>query len=306
MADDELELPPALRPGLADFLQVLRIEAGLARGTVAGYRSDLERFLAWSGTRGIVRWEDFDRIAVLDYLAHRRSEAMKEATIARNLSAIRMLFAHLVREGDLAKDPAGTLPTPALRRSLPHTLSVQEVDRLLAAPDGDGWQAQRDRALLEVLYACGARVSEAVGLRTDGLEPSLRVLRLFGKGSKMRIVPLGDRARVALEAWLQGSRIRLTGAQRRPEIFLTRSGRPLDRTNAWRRVKAAALAAEIDKRITPHTLRHSFATHLLQGGADLRAVQELLGHASVRTTEIYTHVDTDELRSLHRLYHPRG
>jgi integrase/recombinase XerD len=185
-------------------------------------------------------------------------------------------------------------------------LAVEEVERLLAAPDGEGWRDQRDRALLEVLYACGARVAEAIGLRTDSLEPSLRVLRLLGKGSKMRVVPIGARAREALVHWIENGRRELPGGRKRAEVFLSRNGKPLDRTNAWRRVKAVALRAGLAASISPHTLRHSFATHLLAGGADLRAVQEMLGHASIRTTEVYTHLDNEELHGIHRLYHPRG
>jgi integrase/recombinase XerD len=180
------------------------------------------------------------------------------------------------------------------------------VGRLLAAPDGEGFLDQRDRALLETIYACGARVSEAVGLRTDALEPSLRVLRLYGKGAKMRLVPLGERARDAIERWIGGGRASLPSAARAPEVFLTKSGRAMSRTDAWRRVKRAALRAGLSADISPHTLRHSFASHLVEGGADLRSVQEMLGHASIRTTEVYTHLDTEHVTSLHRLYHPRA
>jgi integrase/recombinase XerD len=188
-------------------------------------------------------------------------------------------------------------------------LSPGQVEVLLAAPDEDPdaprWRRQRDRALMEVMYASGARVSEAVSLRTDGLEPSLRVLRLTGKGGKTRLVPCGAAARAALTTWIEDGRASLPGALRRPEVFLTQRGRPLDRTNAWRRVKAAALRAGVPE-VTPHTLRHSFATHLIEGGADLRAVQEMLGHASIRTTEVYTHLDSEHVLGLHRLYHPRA
>jgi integrase/recombinase XerD len=224
-----------------------------------------------------------------------------------------MLLRHLVAEGVLERDPSAGIPAPVLRRALPQTLSVEEVERLLdASPEPGrtgwtrGWRDLRDRALLEVLYACGARVSEAIGLRTDAIEPALRVLRLFGKGRKERIVPVGDSARAALEAWLAEGRPQLPHALDRREVFLSRSGRPLDRVNAWRRVKAAAARAGLPHDISPHTLRHSFATHLIEGGADLRSVQEMLGHASIRTTEVYTHLDSGYVRSVHRLYHPRA
>ena len=225
-----------------------------------------------------------------------------------------MLLRFLVAEGTLTSDPAALIRAPMLRRALPHALDVEQVERLLAAPEQstragasapDGI-AQRDSALLMVLYSCGARVSEAIGLRTDGLEPSLRVMRLAGKGGKQRLVPCGERARRALERWLGDGRTRIRDALKRPEVFLTRSGAPLDRTNAWRRVKLAALAAGLDPSISPHTLRHCFATHMIEGGADLRSVQEMLGHASIRTTEVYTHLDSEHILSLHRLYHPRA
>ncbi|MBI5361569.1 MAG: tyrosine-type recombinase/integrase, partial [Planctomycetes bacterium] len=188
-------------------------------------------------------------------------------------------------------------------------IAPEEVARLLAAPSGKGWppwKRERDQALLEVLYASGARVSEAVALRTDALEPKLRVLRLTGKGNKTRLVPLGERARMALEQWLGVGRRRFLADLSRPEVFLTKSGKPMSRIDAWRVVKAAARAAGIRAELSPHSLRHSFASHMVEGGADLRSVQELLGHASIQTTEVYTHVDSEHVTSLHRLYHPRA
>ncbi len=305
--EDRPPLPPAFATALADFLEALRVEAGLARNSIAAYRRDLESFVRFAAERGARSPADVDSALVLDDLALRRDSGSAEASVARRLVAVRSFLRHLVLEGELSKDPTVLLAAPVLRRTLPKTMTVEMVTRLLEAPSGDGWRDQRDRALLEVLYACGARVSEAISLRTDRIEPSLRVVRLFGKGSKERVVPLGERAREALDAWLDGGRRSIAGVARRPEVFLTASGKPLDRTNAWRRVKALALRAGLDPgRISPHTLRHSFATHLLEGGADLRAVQEMLGHASIRTTEIYTHVDADAIQSLHRLYHPRA
>ena len=299
-------LPPDLRAGLEDFLEALRIEAGLAPSTLRSYRSDLERSLAWLAEHGAPRPADWTPALVVDYLAARRAMGAAEATVAHDLVALRMLCAHLIAERALSKDPCAQIRAPLLRSALPRALANEDVDALLAAPGGDGWRDVRDRALLEVLYACGARVSEAIGLCTDDLEPALRVLRLTGKGSKTRLVPCGRRAREALQRWIQGSRAALPNAARRREVFLTARGAPLDRTNAWRRVKAAALRAGLATRVTPHSLRHSFATHLIEGGADLRSVQEMLGHASISTTEVYTHLDREQLLGVHRLYHPRG
>ncbi len=295
-----------LRRGLADFLDALRVEAGAARNTLAAYRRDLAAFLAWAAEHEpLARWSDVRPQTIVAWLNARRDAGAAEASVARALCALRMCLRHQLQEGRLERDPAALLSAPVLRRALPSTLAVEEVERLLAAPQGDGWRAQRDRALLEVLYACGARVSEALGLRVDALEPSLRVLLLHGKGDKARVVPIGERARAAVERWRDDGRLALPGARGRRELFLSRSGRPLDRTSAWRVVTAAARAAGLAD-VSPHTLRHSFATHLLAGGADLRAVQEMLGHASIRTTEVYTHLDAEHVRGLHRLYHPRG
>lgn len=300
------ELPRELRTGLLDFLQALRVEAGLARNTLAAYRSDLRRFLGQAVAAGRRRWRELSGEDVVDYLADLRRSGMAEATVARHLSAIRMCMRHLVAEGVLRREPTALISAPVLARSLPSVLSIDEVERLLAAPGVDDWRGQRDTALLEVLYACGARVSEALGLRTDALQPSLEVLVLHGKGNKTRIVPIGERARDAIERWRRDGRCELPGAAARPELFLTASGKPLGRSSAWTRVRAAALAAGIPRPISPHTLRHSFASHMIQGGADLRSVQEMLGHASIRTTEIYTHLDAEHVRAIHRLYHPRG
>jgi len=258
-----------------------------------------------------MRFEDLDAQSIVDYLAARRAAGAAEASVARNLASLRMCLRYLVAEGRLARDPAALVRAPLLTRALPHTLDVEQTERLLAEPEREAqspgaWRAQRDSALLLVMYSCGARVSEAVGLRTDGLEPALRVLRLYGKGKKQRVVPCGARARAALGRWLGDGRARLPGAARRPEVFLTAQGAPLDRTNAWRRVKRAALRAGLDASISPHTLRHCFATHMLEGGADLRSVQEMLGHASVKTTEVYTHLDPEHVLGLFRLYHPRA
>ncbi|MEZ6016577.1 MAG: tyrosine recombinase [Planctomycetota bacterium] len=309
MASDQTPQPPlapAFARGLADLLDALRLEAGLAPNTLAAYRRDLTRFLRATARRGVTDFAAIDQEALVAYLGDLRRGGAADASVARALTSIRVLLRFLIAEGVLRRDATAELASPKLKRLLPSTLSPEEVERLLAAPTGDGWRAERDRALLEVLYASGARVSEALGLRTDDLDPALRALRLLGKGDKMRTVPLGERARIALAAWLAGGRRAVARGHATSAVFLTRSGKPLDRTAAWRRVKAAALAAGLPGTLSPHGLRHSFATHLLEGGADLRAVQELLGHASIRTTELYTHLDVDHVRTVHRMHHPRA
>jgi integrase/recombinase XerD len=301
---------PAIAAAIEDFLVALRVEAGLSRHTLLAYGSGLRGLCQWAGTRDVLRLEDFDRELLYDWLEALRAAGLADSSVARKLSAVRVFCAHLIAEGRLAKDPTALVGAPRLARVLPQSLEVADVELLLSTPLTDSslppWRRLRDAALLEVLYAAGARVSEAISLATHGIDPTLRVLQLCGKGRKTRLVPCNERARQALENWIRDGRSTLPQPQLRSEVFLTRSGAPLDRTNAWRAVKHAALVAGIRVPISPHTLRHAFATHLIEGGADLRSVQEMLGHASVRTTEIYTHVDGERLLSLHRLYHPRA
>jgi integrase/recombinase XerD len=299
-------LAPAWSVELREFLEAARVEAGAARNTLAAYRRDLERAARFFAERGLGAWSAVQADDVVDHLDALRAVGAADASVARALSALRMLLRFLVGEGRLRVDPCARLSAPILRRALPGALTVDEVEALLAAPAGPSWRDQRDRALLEVLYASGARVSEAVGLRIEDWSRDLRVLRLHGKGGKTRIVPFGERCDSALKLWVFGARAAMPAASQRAEVFLTRAGAPLDRTNAWRRVKHAALVAGIRSRVTPHVLRHSFATHMIEGGGDLRAVQELLGHASIRTTEIYTHLDHEHVLALHRLHHPRA
>ncbi len=298
--------PRELSGTLAGFLEALRVEAGLARNTLTAYRTDLCGFFTWAFDRGLGAPADITTEAVVDFLAAQRAAGRAETTVARKLVSVRMWARFLVAEGRLKRDPTALLQAPILRRSLPRSLSIAEVEALLVGAEGDDWRAERDRALLEVLYACGARISEATALRTDAIEPTLRVLRLTGKGSKTRIVPIGTRAREALTQWLANGRMSRPGAVRSPWVFLSRSGERMTRVEGWRRVKAAARRAGLADDVSPHTLRHSFASHLVEGGADLRSVQEMLGHASIQTTEVYTHVDREHVAGLHRLYHPRA
>ncbi|MEM1451566.1 MAG: site-specific tyrosine recombinase XerD [Planctomycetota bacterium] len=306
----EPEVPPRLQAGIEDFLDAMRVEAGLARNTIAAYRSDLRATALWLGHQGVTDWEGLTDDHLVTWLGVRRGEGAAESSVARGLVAVRMLVRFLIAEGELRRDPTARISAPKLRRLLPRTLTPEDVDGMLAAFLKDGvapdWRAQRDTALLEVLYAGGARISEAIGLTTDDLPPDLATVRLHGKGDKMRVVPLGRRAREAVELWISDGRPPLARRGRAAAVFLSRTGRPLDRTSAWRRVKEAASRAGLPPEISPHDLRHSFASHMLAGGADLRAVQEMLGHASIRTTEIYTHLDEGHVRTVHRMHHPRA
>jgi integrase/recombinase XerD len=216
-----------------------------------------------------------------------------------------MLFKFLAVEGKVPKNVASSMQSPHIWRRLPDVLNVADVEALLAAPDPAKRFGPRDRALLEVMYATGARVSEAAHLKVDDVHFDLGFLRCFGKGSKERVVPIGKRAVTALQDYIQGERLRLDRAHS-PVLFLSKSGRPLCRESIWRLVRGYALRAGLNKKVSPHTLRHSFATHLLQGGADLRVVQEMLGHANIATTQIYTHVEKDRLKAVHKSFHPRA
>ena len=304
-ADEAARPAPEAQAALADFLEAVRVEDGLSRGSVAAYRADLLLFLTWLAPRSLAALEPEQ---VVGWLGALRADGARETTVARKFSALRRFVRFLVAEGRLARDATALFDAPRLPKPLPKALTQDEIARLLACEhaQGDELRGARDRALLETLYACGGRVSEVVGLALDDLEPTLRVVRLFGKGGKARVVPLGGRARVALEAWIAGARRTLPGHERQPRVFLSTRGRPLSRTAAWRIVREAALAAGVRGDVSPHALRHSFATHLVEGGADLRSVQEMLGHASIRTTEVYTRLDGDALLALHRLHHPRG
>ncbi len=286
-------------------------EAGLSRNTVDAYRRDLEKAAAVLASRGCDCWTEVGPGEVAEILAAARAEGAAPASQARLLASLRGLFRFLRAEGRLpGKDPTRSGGKLHLWRRLPEVLTVEQSLALLDAPPEEGWAGQRDRALLALLYGGGLRVSEACGLRLDDL--SLRVggqdgpglLRVLGKGGKERLVPFGGRARERLEAWLAlGRPTRPAGS---PAVLLTRGGRALDRHRAWRVVRRWAAEAGLSEAVHPHVLRHSCATHLLAGGGDLRSVQEFLGHADLRTTERYTHVDVDELQSAHRLHHPRG
>jgi len=273
---------------------------------MAAYRRDLAKFAAFLAGEDATRPERIRPRHVTSFLREEVERGRSGASTARYLSAVRSFLKFLVDEGRIPSSAAETVESPALWRRLPVVLSSGEVERLLTSPPGDTPLGLRDRALLEVLYATGARASEAVGLSPEGVDLQTGYARVFGKGRKERIVPLGRAAIAAVRAYLENGRPRLVIAQDCGRLFVTRTGRPLGRERVWRIVRDCARAAGIAKAVHPHTLRHSFATHLLQGGADLRAIQEMLGHANVKTTELYTHLDASRLRSVHSKFHPRA
>jgi integrase/recombinase XerD len=287
------------------FLEHLVVERGLAQNSLDAYRRDLTRYTAYlRGRKQVVT--ALDRTAIPRYLLALREAGLNPRSVARHLSAIRQFHRFLVREGIVSEDPTAHLESPRPWRRLPGVLSRAEVERLLAPRPLRTPQAFRDRAMLEVLYASGLRVSELVGLRLSDLDFSVGVVRVLGKGDKERLVPLGDAAIASLRAYLTQGRPRLEKGRPVPHLFLGRHGRGLTRQMFWILLRRYVRAAGISKRVTPHTLRHSFATHLLEGGADLRLVQLMLGHADIGTTQIYTHVDRARLKAIHAKYHPRG
>ncbi len=291
---------------LEEFLTHLELEKNLAPNTLAAYARDLRDFQSFLEKRGIKNFEEVEAEEVLLFMEDLRHRGLSARSLARKLSALKTFYRYLELERGLKRNPLLLVEGPKLPRTLPKVLTVEEVERLISAPDLSTPQGLRDRAMLETLYATGMRVSELVRLTFAQLNLSAGFVRVYGKGSKERLVPLGDLAREYLERYLKEARPLLARGQDSPFIFLNRKGRPLTRQRFWQIIKDYARMVGITKEISPHVLRHSFATHLLEGGADLRAVQMMLGHASLSTTQIYTHLDLRKLRDLHEKHHPRG
>lgn len=291
-------------PPVKTFLDYLFVECGLAGSTIATYQRCLCEF--WDevvnpgSTVADLLIQDIQR-----HLMSLQNRGLSVGTIAQHVAAIRMFLRFLHAQGDLRRDLVSLVESPKRWRSIPRTVHEKQVDALLNAPDPADEFYFRDRALLELLYATGLRVSEAVDLTCARVNLKVGYLRCIGKGSKERIVPIGSRAITALQAYLEHQRPGLVGPLAGDSLFLSRTGRPLDRTNMWRLVRKYAGSVGLEGKFSPHSLRHCFATHMLAGGADLRIVQELLGHADVSTTQVYLHVDEARLKEVHRLYHPR-
>ena len=299
-------LPAADDRAIAAFLDAIWAESGLAKPTLASYRRDLEGFARWAHRSGGVL-AGADRETLFGYLAWRSAQGYSPRSTARLLSAWRAYYGWCLRQGQRGDDPTALLEPPRLPRSLPKALAESQVEALLAAPDLDAPAGLRDRAMLELMYAAGLRVSELVGLPATALNLRQGVLRVTGKGSKDRLVPLGEEAQHWLQRYLREARPALAGKQAAGELFLGSACRPLSRQQFWGLVKRYAALAGIDPaKVSPHGLRHSFATHLLNHGADLRALQMLLGHSSLSTTQIYTLVAREHLSKLHARHHPRG
>ncbi|MFV1972908.1 MAG: site-specific tyrosine recombinase XerD [Thiohalobacterales bacterium] len=287
------------------FLDAMWMERGLSENTLAAYRHDLGGLAAWLQSRDrnltAARRED-----LLDYLSTRVVDGAKPRTTARLLSSMRRYYRHQVREGRLQDDPSARIDAPRIGRPLPDSLSEAEVELLLSAPDVKDVLGLRDRAMLELLYACGLRVTELVTVTTDQVNLVQGVVRLMGKGNKERLVPLGEEAVDWLQRYISECRPELAGQASARQLFITRRGSGMTRQAFWHRLRHYAVKSGINKPLSPHTLRHAFATHLLNNGADLRVVQMLLGHSDLSTTQIYTHVARERLKDLHARHHPRG
>ncbi|UCG11239.1 MAG: site-specific tyrosine recombinase XerD [Deltaproteobacteria bacterium] len=288
------------------YLDYLTVERGLAANTRASYSSDLVKFLQHVEDRGIQDWSQVRFPEVMTFLSKAQEQGLAPRSRARLLAALRGFFRFMVSDSHLAVDPTANLSSPRLRRHLPDVLSVEEVERLLVQANPDTPLGQRDGAMLELLYATGLRVSELVTLTLGRVNLQVGFLVAIGKGSRERIVPMGEAATDAVRGYVTESRPRLLRGRMSEVLFVTNRGKAMTRQGFWKLLKKYGLQANLRKKITPHTLRHSFATHLLERGADLRSVQMMLGHADISTTQIYTHVARERLKQVHQKFHPRA
>lgn len=288
------------------YCNFLVVEKGLSKKTLEAYSRDLVRYRYFLTQQKIGSFTENDTPFILKYLIHLRKSGLAARSRARHLVAIRGFYRFLVQEKILHHDPARLVDLPKTRLTLPDVLSREEIECLLQAPDTDKPLGVRDAAMLELLYAAGLRVSELVHIKLQDINLEAGFVRIFGKGAKERIVPIGMQAKEKIENYLETVRPKQLKQGSSPFVFVARADRPMTRQGFWKLLRRYASKAGLNKKITPHSLRHSFASHLLEGGADLRAVQVMLGHVDISTTQIYTHVTRDHLKQLHRKFHPRG
>jgi len=288
------------------FDDFLALEQGASVQTSSAYKLDIARFVAYASVKGAKSPIDVGARTLREYVYHLKDLGLSPASIRRNVSAVRTYFKFLLAEGHVVRDPSERLETPKKWRTLPDVLAVDEIEKLLAAPSLDEPLAFRDRAMLELAYGAGLRVSEWISLTVRDVMLQDHLVRVFGKGGKERLVPIGRRAIGAIAIYLRELRPKLEKGEGKGILFLNARGQPLSRMGAWKILRKYVDQVGITKPVSPHTLRHSFATHLLEGGADLRAVQEMLGHVDISTTQIYTHLDREYLRTVHKQFHPRA
>lgn len=288
------------------FLDYLVVEKGLSEKTIASYRSDLSRYFLYLRSNGVESVSSDDMPLLLGHLAEMEKTRLSPRSRARHMAALRGFYRFLVQEEVLAEDPSKRVDLPKIGLKLPEVLSVSEVERLIAAPDTSEPGGVRNAAMLEVLYAAGLRVSELVTLRRNDVNTEAGFLKVMGKGASERVVPIGLHAKARLDVYLQTARPVLLKGRESAYLFIARAGKPMTRQGFWKILKKYAVQSGIRKEITPHSLRHAFASHLLEGGADLRSIQMMLGHADISSTQIYTHIARRRLQEIHEKYHPRG
>ena len=289
-----------------DFMNYLSVERGLAKNTLLAYRRDLDKYIDYLSKKSIKTTAAVSREHVSNFMFDLKKHDMSPTTICRSLAAVKMFHRFLVRENLAKEDPTTLVDTPKLWMRIPSVLTQAEVESMILAASGKKIQQIRDQAILEIFYASGLRVSELSDLKITSINYDVGFVRAVGKGSKERIIPLGMKAREAIGKYLLRARPKLLKNQTNDTLFLSRLGKKISRQSLWAVIKFYACKANIKKNIKPHTLRHTFATHLLEHGADLRSVQEMLGHADISTTQIYTHVDKERLKSVHKQFHPRS
>ncbi len=293
---------------LKDFIHYLIVEKGLASNTIVSYERDLKSYLKYlKNVENLKNFNEVQRPHIVHFLAHLKDQGKSSRTLARHVASIRSFHQFLLREKAADHDPSVHIESPQLEKTLPKVLSLEEVETLLESPDTSTHYGIRDKAMLELLYATGIRVSELIGLKLGDVHVTMGFVRCIGKGNKERIIPIGHTAIEAIEQYVQKGRPLFVSKKNHDDaLFLNHHGRGLTRQGFWKILKGLARDAGIQKELTPHTLRHSFATHLLENGADLRAVQEMLGHADISTTQIYTHVTKTRLKDVYKQFHPRA
>jgi integrase/recombinase XerD len=306
VSDPKLDDAVARAYYIERFDDFLALEQGASVQTSRAYKLDIARFVTYASIKGAKAPAEIGAKMLREFVYHLKDLGLAPASIRRNVSAVRTYFRFMLGEGFVVRDPSERLETPKRWRTLPEVLGIEEIEKLLAAPSLDEPLAFRDRAMLELAYGAGLRVSEWISLGVRDVMLADHVVRVFGKGAKERLVPIGRRAIGAIAIYQRELRPKLEKGEGKGRLFLNSRGRPLSRMGAWKILRKYVDQVGITKPVSPHTLRHSFATHLLEGGADLRAVQEMLGHVDISTTQIYTHVDREYLRSVHKQFHPRA
>lgn len=295
-----------MKENIEEFINYLAVERGLADNTLLAYRQDLKKYSFFLSKKGIEGIQQIKRDHITDFMYDEKKKGLSANSICRRLAAIKVFHRFLVRERIASEDPTNLIDTPRIWKRVPDVLSIVEIESMIHAAKGRGWQAIRDKAILELFYASGMRVSELLNLKMENVNLELGYVRCTGKGRKERIIPIGKRACEAIGKYYESARKKLVKDNTILILFLSRLGKKISRQSIWKIIKNYAHKAKIKREIKPHTFRHSFATHLLEHGADLRSVQEMLGHSDISTTQIYTHVDRERLKSIHKQFHPRG